>query len=188
MEGKFSFVCAIILCVTVIELAQGEYYSETIPVRKIPEKTTNLHFFFHDIVSGENATAVQIAKSNKTSKVGGALSFGTLSAIDDALRVGVEPNSEIIGRAKGLYLAASQEDEMALVSYMDLGFTTGKFNGSSFVVFSKNPIMETERELAVVGGRGQFRMARGLAKLYTRYFNLTSGDAIVEYNVTLFHY
>ncbi|KDP30588.1 hypothetical protein JCGZ_16241 [Jatropha curcas] len=183
MEGKFSFVWAMILCVMIAH-AQGNYYS-TIPADYNQEKKTNLHFFFHDILSGENPSAVQIAQAKNSHSFS---SFGTLYAIDDALRVGVEPTSEVIGRAKGLYVIAAQEDDLALVMYVDFGFTTGKFNGSSFIVCSQNPVTETKRELAVVGGRGNFRMARGFAELYTRYINVTTGDAIVEYNVTLFHY
>ena len=70
---------------------------------------------------------------------------------------------------------------------MDFGFTQGEFNGSSISVFSRNPITETERELAVVGGRGKFRMAKGFAHLKTYFVNFMSGDAIVEYNVTVIH-
>ncbi|KAJ6409891.1 hypothetical protein OIU84_009390 [Salix udensis] len=57
----------------------------------------------------------------------------------------------------------------------------GKFKGSSFSVFSRNPVTEADREVAVVGGRGKFRMAGGFAKVKTSYFNATTGDAILEY-------
>ncbi|KAF8393181.1 hypothetical protein HHK36_021422 [Tetracentron sinense] len=66
-----------------------------------------------------------------------------------------------------------------IVMYVDFGFTVGKYNGSSINVFSRNPDMETDREIAVVGGRGKFRMARGHAKLKASYFNTTNGDAII---------
>ncbi|KDP30586.1 hypothetical protein JCGZ_16239 [Jatropha curcas] len=156
MEGTFSFVWAMILCVIMIAHAQGNYYSKTIPANYNQEKKTNLHFFFHDIASGKNPSAVKIAQANDSNS---SNPFGELYAINDALRVGVEPTSQVIGRAKGLFVAAGQADDLDIVMYVDFGFTTGKFNGSSFIVCSKNPATETKRELAVVGGRGQFKMA-----------------------------
>ena len=43
------------------------------------------------------------------------------------------------------------------------------------------------RELAIVGGRGAFRLARGYAVLRTHFLDNNNGDAIIEYNVTLVH-
>lgn len=83
---------------------------------------------------------------------------------------------------------STSPDVLSLVLYFDFGFTKGEFKGSSFSVFSRNPITEKERELAVVGGRGKFRMATGFAKLKTYFVNSTSGNAIVEYKVTLIHH
>ncbi|XVE48895.1 hypothetical protein DITRI_Ditri01bG0038400 [Diplodiscus trichospermus] len=50
----------------------------------------------------------------------------------------------------------------------------------------ENPVTEKERELAVIGGRGKFRMAKGFAVLKT-YF-LINTSVIVEYNVTVIHH
>ncbi|KAF2314567.1 hypothetical protein GH714_027674 [Hevea brasiliensis] len=148
---------AMILC-AVIANAHGEgYHTETNPAVHTEEKMTSLHFFLHDIVSGEDSTVVQIAKANLSKNSSALVPFGSLMAINDAMRVGMESTSKLIGRAK-----------------------EGKFNGSSFIVCSKNPVMETERELAVVGGSGDFRMARGFAKLRTRSLNITTGNAIIE--------
>jgi hypothetical protein len=66
------------------------------------------------------------------------------------------------------------------VEYIDFAFTTGRFNGSSFGVFSRNPVWEGDREVAVAGGRGKFRMANGFAKISASFLNATTGDAILE--------
>lgn len=71
-------------------------------------------------------------------------------------------------------------DTELLVMFLDFSFTTGKLNGSSFGVFSQNPVTETYRKLAVVGGRGKFRMARGFAKLKT----CDTECSFIEYKVT----
>ncbi|XVE67123.1 hypothetical protein DITRI_Ditri08aG0135300 [Diplodiscus trichospermus] len=163
------------------------YYSDSQPYVPAPEKVTNLHFFLHDTMSGKNPSAVKVARPNVTTAFNDTTSsFGSVFATDDPLTVGPELTSEVIGNAQGLWVSTGQ-DVVSLVVYWDLGFTQGEFNGSSISVFSRNPITQTERELAVVGGRGKFRMAKGFAHLKTYFVNFTSGDAIVEYNVTVIH-
>ncbi|CAI9100971.1 OLC1v1038169C1 [Oldenlandia corymbosa var. corymbosa] len=51
-----------------------------------------------------------------------------------------------------------------------------------------NSVFDKVREMPVVGGSGVFRLARGYAQAKTVVFDLKSGDAIVEYNVYVFHY
>ncbi|KDP37413.1 hypothetical protein JCGZ_08419 [Jatropha curcas] len=130
MEGKFSFVWAMILCVIMIANAQLNYYSKTIPAEYNQEKKTDLHFFFHETLNGKNPTGALIAQANKSMP----FTFGSLYAINDILRVGVEPTSEVIGRAKGLYVVSGEGDDFVLLLYMDFGFTTGKFNRSNFLL------------------------------------------------------
>ncbi|XVF45491.1 hypothetical protein PTKIN_Ptkin02bG0210900 [Pterospermum kingtungense] len=101
------------------------------------------------------------------------------------LTVGPEPTSEVIGNAQGLEVFAGG-DTTTVVVYLDYGFTKGDLNGSSISVFSRNPSIERERELAVVGGRAKFRMAEGFAPLKTYFVNQTT--VVVEYNVTVIHY
>ncbi|KAJ0969047.1 hypothetical protein J5N97_021924 [Dioscorea zingiberensis] len=154
------------------------------------EKVTNLHFFYQETLKGDHPSAIVVAtaKDNIVNNSSNQLSpFGTVLVIDDPLTEGPDPNSKVVGRAQGLAVSAGQE-KLLFVFAMDFGFTSGEFNGSSLSVLSRNTVLETERELAVVGGQGKFRMARGFAKLRTHYSNYTSGVIIVEYTVTVFHY
>ncbi|KAG6501320.1 dirigent protein 4-like [Zingiber officinale] len=146
--------------------------------------TTNLHFFFHDILSGPDPSAVLVARRSGRTGPNGA--FGDVSVVDDPLTEGPEADSPVVGYARGIYVSASWQSPI-LVMGLDYGFTAGPFNGSSFSVFSQNPILDRDREVAVVGGRGKFRMAQGFANLRTYSVNATTGDAVVEYSVTLFH-
>ena len=135
------------------------------PYASLRKKVSKLHFFFHDRISGKNPTSVLIARPNITKEdKSPALPFGSLFAVCDPLTVGPEPTSEVIGHAEGLHVSSSQ-DVLTLVTYLDFGFTSGRFNGSSLSLFSRNPVTEKEREVAVVGRRGKFRMARGFARL-----------------------
>ncbi|KAE8654340.1 Dirigent protein 4 [Hibiscus syriacus] len=160
------------------------YYSNDEPHVPAPKNVTNLRFFFHDTLSGKNPSALIVARPNTT--IASNSTFGTVVAIDDPLTVGPEKTSEVIGSAQGLWVSTGR-DVPCLTIYMDFGFTKGEFNGSSISVFSRNLIIETERELAVVGGRGKFRMAQGFAHLKTYFLNPMNGDAIVEYKMTVIH-
>ncbi|XP_075518360.1 dirigent protein 4-like [Primulina tabacum] len=186
MEKALILPRILLLCIFTISV-HSEYYSKTQPFSTLQEKTTHLHFYLHDTLSGKSPTAIQIASPNTTKSKDDPAPFGTLFAIDDPLTEGPELTSELIGNARGMYLSSSQDKFLTLAMYVDLGFTTGKFKGSSISVFSRNPITEKHRELAVVGGRGRFRMARGFIEVNTYFLNTTNGDAILEYKVTLVH-
>uniref|UniRef100_A0A2C9VF75 Dirigent protein n=1 Tax=Manihot esculenta TaxID=3983 RepID=A0A2C9VF75_MANES len=149
------------------------------------EKLSHLHFYFHDIVSGRNATAVPVAEaaSTKTS----LSAFGLVIMMDDPLTVEPHRSSKLIGKAQGIYASASQT-EISFLMVLNFAFTEGKYNGSNLSVLGRNSIFSGIREMPIVGGSGLFRFARGYAQAKTHEINLKTGDAVVEYNVYVFHY
>ncbi|KAA8546086.1 hypothetical protein F0562_020463 [Nyssa sinensis] len=150
------------------------------------EKLTKLHFYFHDNITGNNPTAFQVAQSNMSTKSPNLL-FGAVFIMDDPLTEGPQPSSKIVGRAQGLYASAGME-ETALLMTLNFYFTHGKYNGSTLSVLGRDPIFHQYREMPIVGGSGVFRLARGIATAKTYWFNVTAGNAIVEYHVIVQHY
>ena len=57
------------------------------------EKLSRLHFYFHDIVSGPEPTAVRVAEAAMINK------SATVFMMDDLLIEGPEPNSKMVGKA-----------------------------------------------------------------------------------------
>ncbi|KAL2466259.1 Dirigent protein 3 [Abeliophyllum distichum] len=149
------------------------------------EKLSHLHFYFHDIVSGQNPTAVQVASAAMTNT--SFTFFGAVVMMDDPLTVGPNMTSKLVGRAQGIY-ASADLDEVGFLMVMNFAFVEGKYNGSTLSVLGRNSVFSAVREMPIVGGSGLFRFARGYAQANTHYFNLQTGDAIVEYNVYVFHY
>ncbi|XP_074563820.1 dirigent protein 22-like [Curcuma longa] len=148
---------------------------------------THLHFFFHDVVSGRNATAVTIiGPVTSPAGTGTGTFFGLVRMIDDLLTEGPEPTSQAVGRAQGFYAAADLA-EVAFLQPMNLVFTAGKYNGSVLTVQGRNAPLHNMREMPVVGGSGLFRFARGYAQAHTHTF-FANGDAIVEYDVYVKHF
>nr|QQM18936.1 dirigent protein 1 [Kadsura heteroclita] len=152
-----------------------------------PTKITRLQFYMHDIHSGRTPTAVRVAPSRPLNFSGDnpmAAMFGSIYVADNKLTSSPDINSTLVGRAQGIYAVASLGWEMSL--HMMLTYTFKQFNDSSFSVIGRNPVMSPVREFPISGGTGVFRLARGYCFAQT---NSTSGmDAVVGYNVTLFHY
>jgi hypothetical protein len=119
-------------------------------------KKDHLHFYFHEIRSGSNATVLTVVKSPLSNN--DSLTFGLISVIDDELREGQDDNSTLIGRAQGLVGVAGMDD--SLLTTLNLVFTEGKYNGSTLAIFGRVVVGESI-ERTVIGGTGMFRMARG---------------------------
>ncbi|KAK1426632.1 hypothetical protein QVD17_15309 [Tagetes erecta] len=160
--------------------AFSEEVSEVISMKRM-EKTTHLHFFFHDIHSGKSPTAIKIAGTPDASL------FGDTYMMDNVLTEGQNASSKAVGKAQGMYAFAAK-NEPALLMVVNYDFTRGEFNGSSISVLGRNPVTDDVREMPIVGGSGRFRYANGYALAHTVWFDLKTGDAIVEYNVYVKHY
>ncbi|XP_068638615.1 dirigent protein 1-like [Aristolochia californica] len=152
-------------------------------------KSTNLQFYMHDVVDGPNATVARVAPSqplNFSASDPIAASFGSLYVIDDPLTVSPERSSELVGRAQGMYAMASLGNEFSLSMMLTYSFVSGPYNGSSFSVLGRNPVLREVREMPIVGGTGIFRLGRGFCLAQTH--SSVGFDAVIRYNVTVLHY
>ncbi|XP_060174444.1 dirigent protein 22-like [Lycium barbarum] len=185
------WLCFILMAIA-MPIAQGvvlgpkavDQWFQKLPNAK--QKVTKFHFYFHDIVSGKNPTAISIVQPNMTTNKSPTF-FGSVAMIDDPLTVGPKPNSTIVGRAQGIYGSADQ-NEFGLIMALNFVFTTGKYNGSTLSVLGRNQPFHKYREMPIIGGSGIFRLAQGIATAKTYRMNMNTGDAIVEYNVIVLHY
>ncbi|XP_039024938.1 dirigent protein 22-like [Hibiscus syriacus] len=148
------------------------------------EKLRHLHFYFHDIVVGKNATAIRVAKAPTTTT---SSPFGVVVVIDDPLTVGPDIGSKLVGKAQGIYAFASQTDSTLLVAY-NFAFMEEEYNGSSLTVLGRNVVSSAVREMPVIGGSEAFRFARGYAEARTQRYDLKTGNTIVKYNAYVLHY
>lgn len=117
----------------------------------------------------------------------GRAGFGTTVMVDDALTRRPERDSEVVGRAQGTYSVAAQHD-LAFLMVVSFCFSKGRLNGSSLSMLGRNHVMDEVREMPIVGGSGVFRFARGYALAHTVWFDPNTGDATVEYNVSVLHF
>ncbi|CAI8596049.1 unnamed protein product [Vicia faba] len=146
---------------------------------------THLHFYFHDILDGEKATTLKIINPPSESSHG---PFGATYIIDNPLTKEQNLSSELIGRAQGTYGLASQQGDFAFKMDINFVFIEGRYKGSTLTMLGRNVIVDDVREMAIVGGTGAFRFARGYALAKTVWYNSTSGNAIEEFNITICHF
>ncbi|CAL9058251.1 unnamed protein product, partial [Musa banksii] len=116
------------------------------------EKLSHLRFYWHDVVSGPDPTAVPVARAAASSTNASASGFGTVVMIDDPMTVGPELSSRLVGRAQGFYALAAKE-ETALLMAMNLAFVEGKYNGSTITVLGRNAVFSGVREMPVLSSR-----------------------------------
>ncbi|XP_023768005.1 dirigent protein 22 [Lactuca sativa] len=178
----------IVVLFSLLLAGKSQTFSTSLPrtaLRLGKQKLTHLHFFFHDVVGGPNATAIRVAAASITNT--STTGFGAVIMMDNLLTVGPEPNSTRVGRAQGMYASADLND-MSFMMVQNYVFDEERYNGSTLSILGRNPIMSPVRELPVVGGSGVFRFARGYTEARTYFLNATNGDAVVEYNVYVIHY
>ncbi|KAJ1689564.1 hypothetical protein LUZ63_013719 [Rhynchospora breviuscula] len=166
---------------------QGNAYliSSQIISRATAEKQSHFRFYFHDIVSGPNPTAITVTEAPGTNT--SATIFGLIVMIDDLLTTGPEAKSRSVGRAQGYY-ASAEIEKMGLLMAMNFVFTDGKYNGSTIAILGHNEVLSPVREMPIVGGSGLFRFARGYVQARTLSMDQNTHDAIVEYNIFVNHY
>ncbi|KAI5001258.1 hypothetical protein ZWY2020_025908 [Hordeum vulgare] len=156
------------------------------------DKETNILFYLHNIHADKDSSSLLVAQNtNATAHPRGFVPFSSVYVFDDVITDGPAITSKVIGNAQGTYIGTSKDGYTILMA-IDVEITHGPFNGSSFVLFSRNPLRST-RELPVIGGRGAFRMPQGYGMLRTvcvhclNSVNPPNGD-VIEYNVTLWHH
>ena len=113
--------------------------------------SAHLHVYMHDVLGD---SAVIVARGPRGV-------FGNTVVMDDALTESTPSTSAILGRAHGQYIVASSKGGFELMVNMNVVLTSGPYAGSSVTVMGRDDTGVAVRELAVVGGTGKFRMARG---------------------------
>ncbi|XP_072964798.1 pterocarpan synthase 1-like [Typha angustifolia] len=169
----YSFFFLLLLCTLATSTSSDSFQPK--------EKRTHLRLFFHEIESGPNATIYNVVNLNESSPT---YTFGDIHVVDSILREGTDTSSLLIGRAQGVVFDVGMVQNAGL-SIITLVFTAGEYSGSSVTLLGMI-VGPAATERAVVGGTGQFRMARGftISKLIS-----WEGEYLVsEFNVYVVHY
>jgi hypothetical protein len=126
-------------------------------------KPTHIRLYIHEKFDGANTT---VASPLLRSPLGGNATFGELGVLDDELRAGPHRSSELVGRLQGFFVGTDLAGPTYL-STVTLVFTAGPRRGSTVTAQGQYhfDFDGAAVERAVVGGTGEFRMARGYSVL-----------------------
>ncbi|KAG6499218.1 dirigent protein 22-like [Zingiber officinale] len=114
----------------------------------------HLNFYLHEINPGvPNSTMIFVVNEHRSS------GFGSVLIFDNVFRVGVQPDSPLLGREQGLGVGSNLQVYSGITA-LEFIFTTGRYNGSSFAVFG-TVTGGAISDRTIIGGTGRFRMARG---------------------------
>lgn len=144
------------------------------------EKLAKVHFYVQDVLGGLNPTVYEVARASITAN--SPTAFGQVRVVDDLLTAEPGYDSEKVGRVQGLITSADL-NTTALAMNMNFYFTSGAYNGSTISILGRNELMKSERELAVVGGTGVFRFARGYAITSTHSYDVDTSYGVIEYTL-----
>ncbi|KAF8014485.1 hypothetical protein BT93_H0329 [Corymbia citriodora subsp. variegata] len=133
-----------------------------------------LVFFFHDILyngnNAKNATSAIIgapAWANLTIMAGQS-HFGDLVVFDDPITMDNNLHSKPVGRAQGFYIYDKKDVFTAWLGFSFVFNSTQHTGSLNFA--GADPLMNKTRDISVIGGTGDFFMARGIATLMTDSF------------------
>ncbi|CAN4127277.1 unnamed protein product [Withania somnifera] len=134
-----------------------------------PEKPCKrLVLYYHDILfnvtNSANATSANVS-NYPPNKVLGDFNFGMLVVFDDPITRDQNLVSTPIARAQGFYLYNMKSKYNAWFAYT-LVFNSSEYCGT-LNIMGADIIEEKTRDLSIVGGTGDFFMARGIVTFST---------------------
>ncbi|KMT04725.1 hypothetical protein BVRB_7g169060 [Beta vulgaris subsp. vulgaris] len=139
------------------------------PLRKPCKSMT---FYFHDVLyngkNSKNATSAIVgapAWANKTSLAGQSSHFGDLIVFDDPITTTNNFHSKAVGRAQGFYFYDKKEIFTAWFAFSFVFNSTEHKGTLNFA--GADPTTSKTRDISIIGGTGDFFMARGVATLMT---------------------
>ncbi|KAF8013349.1 hypothetical protein BT93_I1249 [Corymbia citriodora subsp. variegata] len=148
------------------------------------EPCKRLVLYYHDILFGGNNTA-NATSARATNGTGlGNFVLGMLVVFDDPITKDQHLLSTPVARAQGFYFYDMKTDYNAWFAYT-LVFNSTEYKGT-INIMGADMMMEKTRDLSVVGGTGDFFMARGIATFHTdavegfKYFRLKMDIKLYE--------
>ncbi|KAG5071115.1 hypothetical protein AAZX31_03G041600 [Glycine max] len=185
-----QFLKSLLLLSTLTLTISAEYtgFVGTIDPKSIGIKhkktLSHFRFYWHEVFSGENPTSVRIIPA--LPKYNTTTTFGSVGIFDNALTVGPEVYSKVVGKAEGLFASTSQT-QLDLLLIFNFALTQGKYNGSTITFTGRSPLSEKVRELPIVGGSGVFKFATGYIESRTLSFDPQTRNNTVQFDVYIYY-
>ncbi|KAJ3698802.1 hypothetical protein LUZ61_002507 [Rhynchospora tenuis] len=139
------------------------------------KKEFQLHMYWNDISEGTGKTTVPVITSNSEYP-----NFGETRVIDVPL-YDTASKDKIIGRAQGISVQADLKQKAFLLSF-NIEFETPDLKGSKLQVVGRwTPEISTKVEWSIVGGSGNYTLAKGV--IYGRMLSSLDDSTWIELDI-----
>ncbi|KAF3328603.1 jasmonate-induced protein [Carex littledalei] len=145
------------------------------PVSALQKNELYFHMYLHHTPLGSNRNQSGIVNPNLPN------SFGWTVVNDWPLYDALGPNAKVIARAQGLHIQTGMSSQK-YQNYLSIVFEDARFKGSTLQVMG--PVVEGG-EWAIVGGTGEFPMARGV--IYKKFHEQKKDGNIMELDIHAFY-
>lgn len=186
--NRAAQLCFVWLVVSTVLLQSSDGHSWK--KHPLPKPCRNLVLYFHDVIynglNADNATSTLVGApqgANLTLLSGKDNHFGDLAVFDDPITLDNNFHSPPVGRAQGFYFYDMKNTSS---SWLGFTFVLNSTDYKGTITFSgADPILTKYRDISVVGGTGDFLMARGIATISTDAYE---GDVYFRLcvNITLY--
>lgn len=169
MEAK-RLKCSI-TCLLVFSIFISSSSSKPVKTVTRQQPCKRMVLYFHDILyngkNNKNATAALVAApawGNRT-LFADQQRFGYMAVFDDLITLDGGLASPEVGRAQGFYF---YNGKVAFTAWLSFTFVFNSSDYKGTITFAgADPLLSKTRDISVVGGTGDFFMARGVATLST---------------------
>ncbi|KAL6657529.1 hypothetical protein ACP70R_005309 [Stipagrostis hirtigluma subsp. patula] len=169
--SKLGLIAVMILLLGVAGVAHG---GRRRLISSYDEPCQKMTVFYHDILyNGSNTANATSAAATQPTALSTSVSsngtfFGMLVVFDDLVTAEQALASEPVARAQGFYVYDKKEAYTAWFAF-SLVFNSTAYRGT-LNLMGADLMTEETRDISVVGGTGDFFMARGVATLRTDSF------------------
>ncbi|CAL9190096.1 unnamed protein product [Musa hybrid cultivar] len=166
-----SFLVLVILLLSTFAANGG---SETTRAHgELKQKPCHLHFYFHDILDGRNATAVRVTNPPM------------VTVIDDLLTEGPALTSTPVGRAQGFYASACLQ-EVAFLRAMNLEMAV--VEGTGLFLFARDYDLAKTHRLDANAGDAivEYDQKLNSADEFSPYVSSSSGAIFYDVDAIFF--
>ncbi|GKV26994.1 hypothetical protein SLEP1_g36204 [Rubroshorea leprosula] len=175
MAGVAKPLSALLLCsLLLLCTSTAMIHGKKMRLASSRQPCKRLVFYFHDIIyngkNAKNATAAIVgapAWANRTILAAQG-HFGDLVLFDDPVTLDNNLHSTPVGRAQGLYFYDGKD---VFTAWLGFSFVFNSTEHRGSINFAgADPLLNKTRDISVIGGTGDFFMARGIATLMTDAF------------------
>ncbi|KAI4384961.1 hypothetical protein MLD38_003042 [Melastoma candidum] len=132
-----------------------------------PERTYTFTAYAQNVIGNGSNNFTDVYVAGVQGEPFSLAQYGTINVFDDPVTTTANPNSTVIGRARGTSFVTALDGSRLLLLYA-IQFTSGPYSGSTIVVKGLgNPFIGVPAPLAIVGGTNNFSHATGNMTLTT---------------------